>query len=77
VAPVVPVAVDPVTPAALESRLEHRFAIPGDPDELVAGSDAMWLKRANGVVDRIDPATNEIDFAVEVMTTRGGATAWA
>ncbi|MGI8874141.1 MAG: hypothetical protein ACR2KP_07415 [Egibacteraceae bacterium] len=70
--PVVPVAAGSVTPSPLEARLEHRFAITGDPEDLVAGPNAMWLKRANGMVDRIDPATNEIVYSVEVMNTRGG-----
>ncbi len=64
--PVVPTPIEPVAPVPLEDRIEHRFDLSGDPDELVAGTDAMWVKRASGLVDRIDPSTNEVVFSVEV-----------
>lgn len=69
--PIEVAAVDPVTPSPLEPRIEHRFEIHGDPDEIAAGANAIWIKRANGMVDRIDPATNEIVFSVQAMTARG------
>ncbi|HVM15728.1 MAG TPA: hypothetical protein VM287_15550 [Egibacteraceae bacterium] len=69
--PIEAAPVVPVTPSPLEPRIEHRLEIHGDPDEIAAGAGAIWVKRANGMVDRIDPATNEIVFSVQVMTPRG------
>lgn len=62
------------TTVTLESLSPTSWRLLGEPDELVAGPDAMWTKRANGTVDRIDPETGEITLSVDVMTIQGG---WA
>ncbi|HEV2069563.1 MAG TPA: hypothetical protein VGR26_07215, partial [Acidimicrobiales bacterium] len=46
--------------STVDERAEQRFALPGGPDWLAADDDAVWVKRDEGTVDRIDPATNEI-----------------
>jgi streptogramin lyase len=44
----------------IEDRLVHDVAIPDGPDWMTSAFGALWVKRDNGVVDRLDPATGKV-----------------
>jgi DNA-binding beta-propeller fold protein YncE len=50
----------------VQDRLEHRFDILGGPGWLAAGAGSVWVKTDHGLVDRIDPETNELVAEIEV-----------
>jgi virginiamycin B lyase len=55
----------------LEDRLQAEFAIDGEPDWLAEGFGSIWVSRtdpegAGNMLDRIDPATNEVVASIEL-----------
>ena len=66
--PVVASPAAEVAPQRIRDRVEHRFDLPS-PDWLAATAGAVWVKRDDGVVNRIDPATNRITATIDVKGT--------
>jgi streptogramin lyase len=56
----------------VEPRVEHRFDL-SNADFLAAEAGSLWVRRAQGIVERIDPATNSVvtSVKVEVVASRG------
>jgi hypothetical protein len=55
-----------VEPAPIEPRVEVRLDVPGEPDWMAAGAGSVWVKTADGYVQCIDPATNQVAANIEV-----------
>jgi streptogramin lyase len=56
---------------SLESRLEEKFEIPGEPDWMAEGFGSVWVSRTDpegegNFLDRIDPSTNEVVASIPV-----------
>jgi hypothetical protein len=49
-----------VEPGPIEPRVEVRLEVPGEPDWMASGAGSVWVKTADGYVQRIDPATNQV-----------------
>jgi glutamine cyclotransferase len=47
-------------------RIEARIELPGGPDAMAVTDDALWVKKDDGVIVRLDPATNEVVAEIEV-----------
>jgi virginiamycin B lyase len=55
------------TTSALDDRLEAELTIGDQPDWIVAGFGSVWVSRDEaGVIDRIDPETNEVVSSIPV-----------
>jgi virginiamycin B lyase len=55
----------------LQGRLQAEFAIDGEPDWLAEGFGSIWVSRTDpegggNMLDRIDPATNEVVASIEL-----------
>src|SRR5436853_4402362 len=48
----------------VEKVLVAELDLPGDPDWLAADESGVWVQRNSGEVALVDPATNELAFAV-------------
>jgi streptogramin lyase len=59
-------------PVPLAERQIEIIDMPGDPDWLVAGFGSMWVKRDDGNVVRIDPATHELLATIDADITNPG-----
>lgn len=44
----------------LQDRLVREISIPNAPDWMAEGFGSLWVKRGNGVVDRVDPRTGKV-----------------
>jgi streptogramin lyase len=56
---------------SLDSRLEKKFQIPGEPDWMAEGFGSVWVSRTDpegegDFLDRIDPSTNEVAASIPV-----------
>jgi streptogramin lyase len=63
---VVAAPVGKVRAQPLRPRVEHRFTLPS-PDWLGAGAGALWVKRDDGVLTRVDPETNKVVKNIRVV----------
>lgn len=54
-----------VAPQRIRQRLEHRFKLTS-PEWLGAGDGSVWVSRADGIISRIDPATNRVTHDIDV-----------
>jgi streptogramin lyase len=54
------ITADDATRVELEDRLLTRLEIPNGPDWMVEAFDSLWVKRDDGAVVRVDPATSKI-----------------
>lgn len=52
------------TTTPVEDVLVAQLELPGDPDWLAADENGVWVQRGSGEVALVDPATNELAFAV-------------
>src|SRR5688572_4987238 len=62
----------PATPPPAEPHTAFapvEIKVDSDPDWLVAGFGSVWLKRPEGIVDRIDSTTGQITAQIEADTT--------
>ncbi len=61
-------APDPADPAVVpvNDRTEVRFDLPGGPDPIAVAAGALWVKRDDGFVVRIDPETDQVVAEIEV-----------
>ncbi len=55
----------------LESRLEEKFEIPGEPDWMAEGFGSVWVSRTDpegegNFLDRIDPTSNKVVASIPV-----------
>jgi streptogramin lyase len=51
-------------PIPVEDVLVAQLTLPGDPDWLASDDNGVWVQRGSGEVALVDPATNELAFAV-------------
>jgi len=62
-----PTVVSPERTLPVEERVEQVFAI-SEPDTLAAAAGALWVKRDDGVLDRIDPTTDQVVASIATET---------
>ncbi len=66
-APPAPATPPPAEPHTAFAAIEVK--VPSDPDWLAAGFGSVWVKRPEGLVTRVDPATGTIAAEIRVHPT--------
>jgi len=62
----------PPTVVPLAERVIAVLEMPGDPDWLIPGFGSMWVKRDDGNVVRMDPATDDVVAIIDADVTNPG-----
>jgi streptogramin lyase len=60
-----PIPVAGAKKVSLDDRLLRQVTITDSPDWLVSAFDSLWVKRDNGVVDRVDPKRGKVVAEIE------------